>query len=111
MTDIVGGVVSQRSESALALRRAALREWASRSSDARASPISDLDEKNDLSRSSTSDAERTQAYQKLQQIIVTNSIWVPLVHEKRVVVASPNLNVPRMHANVLYKMLDLGFKP
>ena len=65
----------------------------------------------DLSRSSTSESVRTQAYQKLQQIIVSNAIWVPLVHEKRVVIASPKLVVPQMHANVLYKMLDLELKP
>ncbi|HLN12181.1 MAG TPA: ABC transporter substrate-binding protein, partial [bacterium] len=65
----------------------------------------------DLSRASTSDPERMQAYQKLQQIVVSNAIWVPLVHEKRVVIASPKLVVPQMHANVLYKMLDLGLKP
>lgn len=64
----------------------------------------------ELSRSSTNEQERTDAYQKLQQIIVQNAIWVPLVHEKRVVIASPNLVVPQMHANVLYKMLDLEFK-
>ncbi len=64
----------------------------------------------ELSRSSTNDRERMDAYQKLQQIIVQNAIWVPLVHEKRVVIASPNLTVPQMHANVLYKMLDLTLK-
>jgi peptide/nickel transport system substrate-binding protein len=65
----------------------------------------------DVSRASTSEAERMDAYRKLQQIVVANAIWVPLVHEKRVVIASPKLTVPRMHANVLYKMLDLELKP
>jgi peptide/nickel transport system substrate-binding protein len=64
----------------------------------------------DTSRSSTNEAERMAAYQKLQQIIVENAIWIPLVHEKRVVVASKRLVVPKMHANVLYKMLDLDLK-
>ena len=36
---------------------------------------------------------------------------VPLVHEKRAVIASPKLEIPKMHANVLYKMLDLDLKP
>ena len=40
-----------------------------------------------------------------------NAIWVPLVHQKRVVIASPRLAIPKMHANVLYKMLDLDLKP
>jgi len=65
----------------------------------------------EVSRSSTSEAERLQAYQKLQQIVVANAIWIPLVHEKRVVIASPKLVVPQMHANVLYKMLDLELRP
>ena len=65
----------------------------------------------EASRSSTVEGERMTAYQKLQQIVVTNAIWVPLVHEKRVVIASPRLVVPKMHANVLYKMLDLEMKP
>lgn len=64
----------------------------------------------EASRSSTSEAERMAAYQKLQQIIVGDAIWVPLVHEKRVVVASKRLLVPKMHANTLYKMLDLELK-
>ena len=64
----------------------------------------------DISRSSTNEAARMSAYQKLQQIIVSNAIWIPLVHEKRVVVASKRLVVPKMHANVLYKMLDLDLK-
>jgi len=62
------------------------------------------------SRSSTNPADQISAYQKLQQIIVSNAIWIPLVHEKRVVVASKRLVVPKMHANVLYKMLDLDLK-
>jgi len=33
------------------------------------------------------------------------------VHEQRVVMASPKLTIPRMHANVLYKMLDLELQP
>jgi ABC-type transport system substrate-binding protein len=65
----------------------------------------------DLSRSSTNEGERLDAYRTLQQIIVENAIWVPLVHEKRVVIASPRLEIPKMHANVLYKMLDLELKP
>ena len=64
----------------------------------------------DTSRSSTNDAERMAAYQKVQQILVDNAVWIPLVHEKRVVVASKRLVVPKMHANVLYKMLDLDLK-
>ena len=64
----------------------------------------------DISRSSTNEAERMSAYQKLQQIIVGNAVWIPLVHEKRVVVASKRLVVSKMHANVLYKMLDLDLK-
>jgi len=64
----------------------------------------------DISRSSTNEAERMAAYQKLQQILVSNAVWIPLVHEKRVVVASKRLVVPKMHANVLYKMLDLELK-
>jgi ABC-type oligopeptide transport system substrate-binding subunit len=55
--------------------------------------------------------ERLDAYQKLQKIVVENAIWIPLVHEKRVVLASPKLDIPKMHANVLYKMLDLDLKP
>jgi ABC-type transport system substrate-binding protein len=65
----------------------------------------------DASRSITVEGERMAAYQKLQQIVVTNAIWVPLVHQKRLVVASPRLEIPKMHANVLYKMLDLEMKP
>ncbi len=65
----------------------------------------------ELSRSSVNEAERMDAYQKLQKIVVENAIWVPLVHEKRVVIASPKLEIPKMHANVLYKMLDLELKP
>ena len=65
----------------------------------------------EASRSSTVEGERMTAYQKLQQIVVTNAIWVPLVHEKRVVIASPRLEIPKMHSNVLYKMLDLEMKP
>ena len=65
----------------------------------------------DLSRSSTNEAERIAAYQKIQQIVVENAVWVPLVHQKRVVIASPHLEIPKMHANVLYKMLDLDLKP
>lgn len=65
----------------------------------------------ELSRSSTSEAERLDAYQKLQKIIIENAIWVPLVHEKRAVIASPKLVVGKMHSNVLYKMLDLDLKP
>jgi peptide/nickel transport system substrate-binding protein len=64
----------------------------------------------DTSRSSTNEAERLAAYHKLQQIIVSNAVWIPLVHEKRVVVASKRLLVPKMHANVLYKMLDVELK-
>jgi ABC-type transport system substrate-binding protein len=64
----------------------------------------------ELSRSSTSEQERLDAYRRLQQVVVENAIWVPLVHEKRVVIASPRLVVPRMHANVLYKMLDLDLR-
>jgi ABC-type transport system substrate-binding protein len=65
----------------------------------------------DISRSSTNEAERTMAYQKLQQIVVENAIWIPLVHQKRVVVASKRLVVPKMYsANVLYKMMDLDLK-
>lgn len=71
----------------------------------------DTDRLLELSRSSTNDAERLDAYQKLQKIIVENAIWVPLVHSKRTVIASPRLEVPKMHANVLYKMLDLQVKP
>ncbi|MDR7544771.1 MAG: ABC transporter substrate-binding protein [Armatimonadota bacterium] len=65
----------------------------------------------ELSRSSVKEEERLDAYRKLQQIVVENAIWVPLVHQKRVVMASPKLEIPRMHANVLYKMLDLELKP
>jgi len=65
----------------------------------------------ELSRASTNEAERLDAYQKLQKIVVENAIWVPLVHQKRVVIASPKLEVPKMHSNVLYKMLDLELKP
>ncbi len=65
----------------------------------------------EASRSSTSESERMDAYRKLQQIVVENAIWVPLVHEKRVVIASPRLEISKMHANVLYKMLDLELKP
>jgi peptide/nickel transport system substrate-binding protein len=65
----------------------------------------------EASRSSTNENERMDAYRKLQQILVANAIWVPLVHEKRVVIASPRLDIPKMHANVLYKMLDLELKP
>lgn len=72
---------------------------------------SETDRLLELSRSSTNDAERADAYQKLQKIVVENAIWVPLVHQKRLVIASPKLDIPRMHANVLYKMLDLEFKP
>lgn len=65
----------------------------------------------DLSRSSTNEGERMTAYQKLQQIVVGNAVWIPLVHQKRVVVASKRLSVPKMYsANVLYKMLDLDLK-
>jgi peptide/nickel transport system substrate-binding protein len=64
----------------------------------------------ETSRSSTDENARMAAYQKLQQIIVGNAIWIPLVHEQRVVVASKSLVVPKMHANVLYKMLDLDLK-
>jgi len=64
----------------------------------------------EVSRSSTNENERMAAYQKLQQIVVQNAIWVPVVHEKRVVIASPRLEIPKMHANVLYKMLDLEWK-
>jgi glutathione transport system substrate-binding protein len=65
----------------------------------------------ELSRSSVKEEERLDAYRKLQRIVVENAIWVPLVHQKRVVMASPKLEIPRMHANVLYKMLDLELKP
>ncbi len=65
----------------------------------------------ELSRSTVKEDERLGAYQKLQKIVVENAIWIPLVHEKRVVMASPKLEIPRMHANVLYKMLDLELKP
>jgi peptide/nickel transport system substrate-binding protein len=65
----------------------------------------------ELSRSTTNDSERADAYQKLQRIIVENAIWVPLIHAKRTVIASPKLDIPRMHANVLYKMLDMELKP
>ena len=65
----------------------------------------------ELSRSSVNEGERLDAYQKLQKIVVENAIWVPLVHEKRVVIASPKLEIPKMHAYVLYKMLDLELKP
>jgi peptide/nickel transport system substrate-binding protein len=71
----------------------------------------DTDRLLETSRASTNEGERIAAYQKLQQIVVTNAIWVPLVHEKRVVIASLHLLVPKMHANVLYKMLDLEMKP
>jgi ABC-type transport system substrate-binding protein len=71
----------------------------------------DTDRLLETSRASTNEGERMAAYQKLQEIVVTNAIWVPLVHEKRVVIASPHLLVPKMHANVLYKMLDLEMKP
>jgi len=64
----------------------------------------------ELSRASTNEGERLGAYQKLQQIVVENAIWVPLVHQQRAVLASPRLEIPRMHANVLYKMLDLTLK-
>ena len=60
--------------------------------------------------SAASEPERLDAYRKLQRIVVENAIWVPLVHEKRVVIGSPRLEIPKMHANVLYKMLDLEFK-
>ena len=65
----------------------------------------------ELSRSTVKDDERLGAYRRLQQIVVENAIWVPLVHQKRVVLASPKLKIPRMHANVLYKMLDLELQP
>jgi peptide/nickel transport system substrate-binding protein len=65
----------------------------------------------DLSRSTVNDAERLAAYQKLQQIVVENAIWIPLVHEKRVWIASPKLMNLKGHANTLYKMLDLELKP
>jgi peptide/nickel transport system substrate-binding protein len=65
----------------------------------------------DLGRASTDEAARVAAYQKIQQIVEENAIWVPLVHQKRVVLASPRLAIPKMHANVLYKMLDLDLKP
>ena len=72
---------------------------------------SETDRLLELSRSSVNEAERLDAYQKLQKIVVENAIWVPLVHEKRVVIASPKLEIPRMHAYVLYKMMDLELKP
>jgi len=72
---------------------------------------SETDRLLELSRSSTKEVERLEAYQKLQKIVVDNAIWVPLVHQMRVVIASPKLGTPRMHANVLYKMLDLELKP
>lgn len=65
----------------------------------------------ELSRSTVKDDERLDAYRKLQQTMVGNAIWIPLVHQKRVVIASPKLEIPRMHANVLYKMMDLELKP
>ncbi len=65
----------------------------------------------ELSRSSTRETERMDAYQKLQKIVVENAIWVPLVHQQRAVMASPKLEIPKMHANVLYKMLDLELRP
>ncbi|HLW49188.1 MAG TPA: ABC transporter substrate-binding protein [bacterium] len=65
----------------------------------------------DISRTSTSETERMAAYQKVQEIIVNNALWVPLVHAKRVVAASKNLVVPKIYnANQLYKMLDLELK-
>jgi ABC-type transport system substrate-binding protein len=65
----------------------------------------------DVSRTSTSAPERIAAYQKVQEIVVQNALWVPLVHAKRVVVASKGLAVPKMYnANQLYKMLDLDLK-
>lgn len=72
---------------------------------------SETDRLLELSRASTKEDERMAAYQKLQEIVVENAIWVPLVHQKRVVIASPRLEVPKMHANVLYKMLDVDLKP
>ena len=65
----------------------------------------------ELSRASTNESERLGAYQKLQRLVVENAIWVPLVHERRVVIASPRLVIPSMHSNILYKMLDLELKP
>lgn len=65
----------------------------------------------DTSRTSTSAAERATAYQKVQEIVVGNALWVPLVHARRVVVGSKNLVVPKIYnANGLYKMLDLDLK-
>lgn len=65
----------------------------------------------DISRTSTSAAERMSAYQKIQEIVVANALWVPLVHAKRVVVASKTLVVPKIYnANQLYKMLDIDLK-
>jgi ABC-type transport system substrate-binding protein len=65
----------------------------------------------DVSRTSTSAAERMSAYQKVQDIVVQNALWVPLVHAKRVVAATKALVVPKIYnANQLYKMLDIELK-
>ena len=66
------------------------------------------DELLDLSRSSTDDEERLEAYRELQEIVVDNAIWVPLLHTKRVVAAASNLQGIRIHpSNILYKSVDL----
>lgn len=62
----------------------------------------------EMSRTSTNDEERLKAYHDVQRIVVENAIWVPLVHEKRVVAAGPAVGPLKIHpANVLYKMLDV----
>ncbi|MCL4424094.1 MAG: ABC transporter substrate-binding protein [Firmicutes bacterium] len=66
------------------------------------------DELLDISRTVTDDAKRLSAYQEIQKRVVESAVWVPLVHEKRAVAASPKVGGLRVHpAMVLYKMLDV----
>lgn len=61
-----------------------------------------------VSRTATDEAKRLAAYQDIQKRVVESAVWVPLVHEKRAVAASPRVGGLRIHpAMVLYKMLDI----
>lgn len=62
----------------------------------------------EVSRTSSDDQERLEAYRGLQEIVVENAIWVPLLHTKRVVAGTDSLKGVQIHpANILYKSVDL----
>ncbi len=61
-----------------------------------------------VSRTAVDPEERLRAYHELQEIVVREAIWAPLLHAQGLVGATRSVQGLRVHpANILYKGLDL----